>query len=115
MFEVFYPFHGIFLVILHAGHSVIWIFNGNFSAECAVLPQSIRIAAIPDNAIASGVSFRDLMIAKKKIEMRKVFPVPQSSSKKYNQLVLLVIACIVLSYAMRCSGTKFRRILNKFT
>jgi len=43
---------------------VICIFNGNFSAECAFQPQSKRVAAIPDDVIASAKIFRDRTVAK---------------------------------------------------
>lgn len=70
-------------MILHVGVSVVCKFNGNFSAECAVRPPSKSVAAIPDDAIASAILFRDRMVAKM-IEMRKVLPVPPGASMKYN-------------------------------
>jgi hypothetical protein len=49
-------------MVLHVGVSVIFTFNGNCSAECAVRSPSTRVAVIPDDAITSAVSFRDRMI-----------------------------------------------------
>jgi len=68
---------------LHVGVSVICIFNSNFSAECAARLLSKRVAAIPDNAIASAIIFRDHMAAKIS-ETKIVLPVPPGASRKYN-------------------------------
>ena len=43
------------LEMLHVGVSIIWMFNGNFNAECAVLPPGSNVAAIPDDAIAKAM------------------------------------------------------------
>ena len=99
-----------FLMILYVGLSVICMFNGNFSAQCAVRPPSRRVAAIPDDAITSAASFRNRMVAKIS-KMRKVLPVPFGASRNYNQPILLVIVYIILSYVMHCSETKFGRFV----
>ncbi|GFU77381.1 hypothetical protein TNCV_3193391 [Trichonephila clavipes] len=39
-------------------------FNSSFHAECVVRPPSKRVAAIPDDAIASAILFCDRMVAK---------------------------------------------------
>ena len=59
------------MVILNVGFSVICMFNGNFSAECAVQSSFRRVAVILDDAIASAASFRDHMVTKIS-EIRKV-------------------------------------------
>jgi len=42
----------------------IYIFIGNFSAECAVRYPSKRVVVIPDDAIASEILFLDRMVVK---------------------------------------------------
>ncbi|GFX66187.1 transposon Tf2-6 polyprotein [Trichonephila clavipes] len=94
--------------MLHVGVSITCIFNGNFNAECAVRSPSKRVAAIPDDTIASEILFCDLIVARI-IEIRKVLPVPPSASKKYKPQLLLDIAFIIVLYAVRvcCSNTNF--------
>jgi len=53
----------------------IYIFNGNFSAECAVRHPSKRVVVIPDDKIASEILFIDRMVVKIS-EMWNVFSVP---------------------------------------
>ncbi|GFT08918.1 hypothetical protein TNCV_4104291 [Trichonephila clavipes] len=61
-----------------------------------------RVAAIPDDAIASAILFCDRMVAKIS-ERRKVLPVPPGASMKNSPPLCSVIARIILSYAMLCS------------
>ncbi|GFY31208.1 transposon Tf2-6 polyprotein [Trichonephila clavipes] len=82
-------------------HSVLQI-QRQFNAECVVRPPSKRVAAIPDDAIASAILFCDRMVAKIS-ERRKVLPVPPGASMKNSPPLCSVIARIILSYAMRCS------------
>ncbi|GFR03068.1 hypothetical protein TNCT_549021 [Trichonephila clavata] len=69
---------------------------------------SKRVAAIPEDAIASAILFCDLIVARI-IEIRKVLPVPPGASKKYKPQLLLDIAFIIVPYAVRCSNTNFGR------
>ncbi|GFU32384.1 transposon Tf2-6 polyprotein [Trichonephila clavipes] len=50
--------------MLHVGASVFCKFYGSFNAECVVRPPFKRVAAIPDDAIASAILFCDRMVAK---------------------------------------------------
>lgn len=53
-----------FFVMLQVGVSVNCKFNGNLNAECAVLPPSRSVAAIPDEATANAMLFCARMVAK---------------------------------------------------
>lgn len=67
--------------MLQVGVSLLCIFNGNFSAEWAVLPPSSKVAAIPDEASASAILFCERIVANIN-EIKKVFPVPPGVPKK---------------------------------
>lgn len=62
------------------------MFKCNLSAECASLPPSSRVAAMPDDAIANAKFPSDRILAKIS-EIKKVFPVPPGASKKKYLLV----------------------------
>jgi len=47
------------LEMLHVGTSAKCISIGNLSAECAVLPSSNNVAAIPDEARAKAIQPRE--------------------------------------------------------
>ena len=96
-------------MILHVGVSMIYIFNSNFSVECAVWPPSKRVV-IPDDVIANAILFCDRMVAKIS-EMRKVLPVTPGVSMKYNPPLWFIIVCIILSYSIHCSGINFGRFV----
>ena len=61
--------------MLHIG------FSARLNAECAVLPPSSSVAAIPEEATAMAISPRHLISAYIKF-IRNVFPVPPGASKK---------------------------------
>ena len=87
---------------------VICIFNGNFSAECAIRPPSKRVGKEPVQNLFVIVWF-----PKQLSEIRNVWPVPLSASTKYNRPLWLLIACIILSHAMRCTGGLFLKFTRK--
>ncbi|GFS97840.1 uncharacterized protein TNCV_2018021 [Trichonephila clavipes] len=78
---------------------------------CCSRPPSKRVAAIPDDAIASAILFCNLIVARI-IEIRQVLPVPPGASKKYKPQLLLAIVFIVVSYAVRYSNTNFGRLIR---
>ncbi|GFR31013.1 hypothetical protein TNCT_367421 [Trichonephila clavata] len=57
--------------------------SGNLKAECAVQPPASRIAAMPEEATATAMSFYFLTKVNSKLS-RKVLPVPPGASKKIN-------------------------------
>ncbi|GFX54985.1 transposon Tf2-6 polyprotein [Trichonephila clavipes] len=67
--------------MLHVG-AVFCKFNGSFNAECVVQPPSKRVAAIPDDAIASAILFCDRMKLLKLVKEESLPPVPPGASMK---------------------------------
>ena len=65
--------------MLHVGVSVPTKFNGNFSAECAVLPPSNKVAAMQDEAKSNAILLWERIVASNK-EIKNVFPVPPGAS-----------------------------------
>ncbi|GFU28200.1 hypothetical protein TNCV_3762561 [Trichonephila clavipes] len=87
--------------MLHVGASVFCKFNSSFHAECVVRPLSKRVAAIPDDAIASAILFCDRMVAK--ISEKKKSLACTTGRIYEKQSTALFCDCIILSYAMLCS------------
>lgn len=80
-------------------------FSGSLNVECAVLPPSKSVAAIPDEATANAIFPFDRTLAKIR-EITKVFPVPPGASRKYNPPDWLSIVSKTLLYTAFCSGVK---------
>lgn len=53
-----------FLLITHVDVSMIYIFNGNFSAEYVIRLQSEKFVVIPSNANVSAIVFPNRMVVK---------------------------------------------------
>ena len=67
--------------ILQVGFSWLFRLRGNLKAECAVLPPSSRVAAIPLEAVAKATCCHHLTLAKIRF-MINVLPVPPGASRK---------------------------------
>ena len=55
--------------------------NGNLNAECAVLPPSTKVAAMPDGATANAIFCCDRIFARVD-DIKNVLPIPSGASKK---------------------------------
>ena len=80
-----------------------WISIGILKCECAVIPPSSNVAAIPDDATARAMWPSDRTFANVKL-MRNVFPVPPKLSRKNRPPFPALTALQISSYALHCSA-----------
>jgi len=76
---------------------------GILNLECAVVPPSSNVAAIPDDATESAIRPSDRTFAKVKL-MTNVFPVPPKPSRKNTPPLPASTASQIDSYAIHCSA-----------
>jgi len=84
------------LEMLHVGFSVNCMFSDGLRAEYAVLPPSINVKTISEEASANALwSFEQILDRIKEIKI--ILPAPPEVSKKYNPPSWLAIACMIVS------------------
>ena len=76
---------------------------GILNRECAVVPPSSNVAAIPEDATARAIRLSGRTFANTEL-MTNVFPVPPKPSKKNAPPLPASTAPQISSNAIRCSG-----------